>query len=102
MGGRSKRRPANRKNLINHKTMLTYRRDGERGIQIDMKRIKYKGYIVDTDDLGRPYIYYTQSPYSEDSDHILVGARNVKECKAIIDARIKYQEDIRSYFEVNE
>lgn len=61
-----------------------------------MERTEYKGYIIDADDFGRPYIYNTESPYSEDSDHILVRAHSVRECKAIIDARIQYQADIRS------
>ena len=38
-----------------------------------MKRHKYKGYIIDTDDLGRVYIYNTESPYSEDSDRKVLG-----------------------------
>lgn len=66
-----------------------------------MKRTKYKGYIIDTDNLNRPYIYNTASPYSEDSDHILVRAQNVKQCKAIIDVRIEYGADVRSYSEVS-
>lgn len=62
-----------------------------------MKRTEYKGYIIDTDNLGRLYIYNTASPYSEDSDHILVNADNIKEAKAIIDARVASGRDIRSY-----
>lgn len=65
-----------------------------------MKRTEYKGYIIDTDNLCRPYIYNTASPYSEDSDRILVRAQTVKQCKAIIDARIEYGADVRSYSEV--
>ena len=37
-----------------------------------MKRTTYKGYIIDQDDLGRTYIYNTESQYSEDSDRRLV------------------------------
>lgn len=65
-----------------------------------MKRTEYKGYIIDSDNFGRPYIYNTESPYSEDSDYILIRARSIRECKAIIDARIQYKADIRSYSEV--
>lgn len=65
-----------------------------------MKRTEYKGYIIDSDSLGRPYIYNTASTYSEDSDHILVRAQTVRECKAIIDARIECGADVRSYSEV--
>ena len=63
-----------------------------------MKRQKYHGYIIDTDNLGRPYIYNTDSPYSEDSDRILVAVerRNqVTQIRAIIDARIKTGQDVR-------
>jgi hypothetical protein len=38
-----------------------------------MKRTTYKGYIIDTDNLGRQYVYNTASPYSEDSDKIIIG-----------------------------
>lgn len=65
-----------------------------------MKRTEYKGYIIDTDNLGRPYIYHTDSPYSEESDHIPVYADDVKQIKAIIDARIESGQDIRHYYEV--
>jgi transcriptional regulator with XRE-family HTH domain len=61
-----------------------------------MKRTTYKGYIIDTDDLGRPYIYNTDSPYGEDSDHILVQADTVMDAKRIIDARIETGQDVRS------
>jgi hypothetical protein len=65
-----------------------------------MKRTNYKGYIIDTDDLGRLYIYNTASPYSEDSDHILITAASAKEAKAIITARIDTGRDIRSYYDI--
>lgn len=32
-----------------------------------MKRTIYRDYVVDTDNLGRQYIYNAKSPYSEDS-----------------------------------
>jgi len=38
-----------------------------------MNRTLYKNYIIDTDNLGRQYIYNTSSPYSEDSDKKIVG-----------------------------
>ena len=62
-----------------------------------MERTEYKGYIIDTDNLGRPYIYNTSSPYNEDSDHITVYANTLEQCKAIVDARIQYGADIRRY-----
>lgn len=61
-----------------------------------MKRTEYKGYIIDVDNLGRLYIYNTESPYSEESDRILVRASSVRECKEIVDARIQTHMDIRS------
>lgn len=66
-----------------------------------MKRTKYKGYIIDTDNLGQPYIYNTASPYNEDSDYITVYADTLKQCKAIVDARLKYNADIRQYSDIN-
>ena len=65
-----------------------------------MKRTAYKGYIIDTDNLGRPYIYNTASPYSEDSDHITVYADTLEQCKVIIDARVYYDADIRYYSDI--
>lgn len=59
-------------------------------------RTKYKGYIIDRDELGRLYIYNTASPYSEDSDHILIDANSIKAAKEIITARIETGRDIRS------
>lgn len=61
-----------------------------------MKRTLYKGYIIDTDSLGRPYIYNTSSKYSENSDKILIFANNIKEIKLIIDNRISSNQDIRN------
>lgn len=57
-----------------------------------MTRHIYRGYVIDTDNLGRPYIYNTASPYSEDSDKELVyvdGKRPYTQIKAIIDERIE-------------
>lgn len=65
-----------------------------------MKRTEYNGYVIDTDSLGRPYIYNTASPYSEDSDHILVYADGMDQIKAIIDARIQYGADIRRHSDI--
>lgn len=62
-----------------------------------MKRTEYRGYIIDTDDLGRPYIYNTASPYSEESDHVLVNARTIKEAKAIVDTEIERVEMERQH-----
>lgn len=64
-----------------------------------MDRMEFRGYIADTDDLGRPYIYNTSSPYSEDSDRIFVNIDDVKQedqIKLIIDARIEFGEDFRT------
>lgn len=57
--------------------------------------IKYHGYIINTDNFGRLYIYNTASPYSEDSDKILIGANNYKDAKKIVDARITSGQDVR-------
>lgn len=64
------------------------------------KRNEYKGYIIDYDDLGRTYIYNTASPYSEDSDHILVNAETLKDCKKIIDVRISTGQDVRTAWNI--
>lgn len=53
-----------------------------------MKRTKYKGFIIDTDNLGRPYIYNTASPYSEDNDHKLINACTIGEAKEIVDHEV--------------
>jgi len=54
-----------------------------------MKRTSYKGYIIDTDNLGRIYIYNTASPYSEDSDHIIISCGALlSEVKRLIDQKI--------------
>lgn len=60
-----------------------------------MKRTTYKDYIIDTDNLGRLYIYNTASPYSEESDRILIQATTTNEAKRIIDARITTGQDVR-------
>lgn len=64
-----------------------------------MKRTTYKGYVIDEDDLGRPYIYSTASKYSEDSDRILISIdgskKQITQAKAIIDRRIENGEDLR-------
>ena len=54
-----------------------------------MKRTTYKNYIIDTDDLGRQYVYNTNSPYSEDSDSIVIGTGcKLSTIKAAIDKSI--------------
>ena len=63
-------------------------------------RTIYRDYIIDTDDLGRIYIYYTKSRYSENCDHILVDAERVWQVKDIIDARSETGEDYRSYYDL--
>ena len=55
---------------------------------IKMTRTTYKGYIIDTDNLGMVYIYNASSPYSEDSDKKVLGHPikfPLAECKKIID-----------------
>jgi len=56
----------------------------------------YKGHVIDTDDLGRKYIYNTASRYSEDSDRCYVYANKVSDIKKIIDIRIETHQDIKS------
>lgn len=54
-----------------------------------MKRTTYKGYVIDIDNLGRQYIYNTNSPYSEDSDKIVIGTNySLKDIKSAIDKTI--------------
>lgn len=53
-----------------------------------MKRHMYKGYVIDTDNLGRVYIYNTASPYSEDSDKIILGYVTFSEALDTVDAKI--------------
>lgn len=56
-----------------------------------MKRSTYKGYVIDTDNLGRIYIYNTASPYSEDNDKLIMGVNiKLRDIKARID-RIIYE-----------
>jgi hypothetical protein len=56
---------------------------------INMKDIrrKYKGYIIDKDDLGRVYIYNTKSPYTEDCDRIIIHDGTIKAAKEEINIR---------------
>lgn len=70
-----------------------------------MKRTVYKEHIIDKDDLGRVYIYNTESPYSEDIDHILIDVSDfkvdrdaIKAAKAIIDYRIETGRDARNAY----
>ncbi len=52
----------------------------------DFNRTTYKGYIIDKDNLGRVYVYNPKSPYSEDSDHILIhNGSTLKAAKETID-----------------
>lgn len=48
--------------------------------------MKYKDYEIYQDDLGRTCIYNTVSPYSKESDHIVVGG-NIEDAKREIDNR---------------
>lgn len=63
-----------------------------------MERHIYKGYIIDKDNLGRPYIYNTKSPYGKSADRILVyidSGKEYSQIKAIIDDRIATGRDTR-------
>lgn len=54
-----------------------------------MKRTIYRDYVIDTDNLGRQYVYNTNSPYSEDSDKIITGiGYKLSDIKAAIDKAI--------------
>jgi len=54
-----------------------------------MKRTIYKNYVIDTDNLGRQYIYNTASPVSEDSDKKVIGVGlKLKDIKSVIDKAI--------------
>jgi hypothetical protein len=59
-----------------------------------MKRVEnYKGFTIDTDNLGRQYIYNNTSPYSEDSDKQILGMGfNLKQIKEIIDEKIEMED----------
>lgn len=51
--------------------------------------MKYKGYIIDRDDLGRLYIFNTASQYSEDSDRQYIhSGDSIRAAKEEINARI--------------
>ncbi len=55
-----------------------------------MKRTIYRDYVVDTDNLGRQYIYNAKSPYSEDSDRLVIGVDiGLPQIKRIIDYKIE-------------
>ena len=56
-----------------------------------MKRINnYKGYVIDTDNLGRQYAYFKASPFTEEADKKIIGCDlKVKEIKATIDEATK-------------
>lgn len=60
-----------------------------------IKREEYRGYIIVQDNLGRAWIYNTESPYSEESDMIRVRANTKKECREIIDIRLEFGADYR-------
>ena len=58
---------------------------------MNITRTEYRGYIIDVDDLGRPYIYNTASPYNEDSDRQYIYIEHgITGAKAIIDAQIEH------------
>ena len=46
--------------------------------------MKYKGFIISRDDLGRLYVYNTRSPYSEDSDRDYHCGNTIREAKTYI------------------
>ena len=60
-----------------------------------MKRLIYRGYVIDTDNLGRQYAYNTASPYSEGSDKVIIGSGFLlKEIEAMIDRHIDSKGEI--------
>lgn len=66
-----------------------------------MKRHVYRGYVIDTDNLGRLYIQDTASPYVMGEDKILIivgGPKPYTQARKIIDERIRTGRDIRSAF----
>ena len=63
------------------------------------KRHLYRGWVIDHDNLGRPYIYNMASPYSEDADHELVPAYlTLIEITNLIDDRIEILESLKREF----
>lgn len=54
-----------------------------------MKRTIYKNFIVDTDNLGRLYIYNLDSPYSEDSDRKLIRGTTLEEAKEAVNQELE-------------
>jgi len=59
----------------------------------EISRTKYRGYIIDINDIGRVYIYNTESPYSEDSDSLVLGDPSkypLSVVKKFIDKRLSY------------
>lgn len=60
-----------------------------------IKREEYRGYIIAQDNLGRAWIYNTESPYSEEIDMIRVRANTNKECREIVDIRLEFGVDYR-------
>ena len=59
----------------------------------------YRGWVIDHDNLGRPYVYNTASPYSEDSDHTLVPASwKLQEICEYIDEHIEWLEKLKRQF----
>lgn len=54
-----------------------------------MKRTTYKNFVVDTDNLGRLYIYNLDSPYSEDSDRKLIRGTTLQDAKDAIDQELE-------------
>lgn len=55
-----------------------------------MKRTTYKNFVIDTDNLGRLYIYNQKSPYSEDSDRKLVRGTTLKDGKKAIEEELEW------------
>ena len=58
-----------------------------------MKRITYKGFIIDRDNLGRLYIYNTRSPYAEDSDRNYGCGNSIKTAKEAINYLLSLSEE---------
>lgn len=68
-----------------------------------MKRTTYKGIVIDTDDLGRVYIYDPRSSYSEENDHILTYTSSLKDTKQFIDQKLlEYELEQKQYQKICE
>lgn len=59
-----------------------------------MKRLIYKGFAIDRDNLDRLYIYNTRSNYSEDNDKNYNCGSSIKEAKETINWILSREEEV--------